>query len=109
MPEIWHTRDRAGSEVVLNSACLNQILHSQAEMAGRLDEVHAAIAQLDFVARAVRNHQQEIYYRRTPFRQAWIGVVANYQPVPQQGIWAGEVITVYRVKQPDPQEEPLSL
>jgi hypothetical protein len=90
----------------LNSACVNHILHGQAEMAGRLDEVHAAIVQRDFVAWAVRYHQRENYYRQTPSRQDWIGVVASYQSVPQQGIRAGEVITVYRFKQPDPQEVP---
>jgi hypothetical protein len=104
LAEIWRARDRAGREVVFTSAGLAHVLHGHAEMAGRLDEVHAAIEQPDFVTRDVRYLHREIYYRRTPSGQGWIRVVVNYQLVPPQGMWAGEIITAYRVEKPKSKE-----
>ncbi len=106
MTEIWRTRDRVGREVVFTTARLDHVLQDHDEMADRLDEVRTTIEQPDLLARDGDYRHRENHYRRASSERNWIKVV-QYRPVPPQGTWAGEVIIAYRVKRPDPQEEPL--
>jgi hypothetical protein len=103
----WRTRDRVGRDIVLTLAGLDHILQEHGDIGDRLDAVRKTIEQPDFVTRDVEYRHRENHYRRTPSKQHWINVVVQYRPVPPQGTWAGEVITAYQVKRPNPREEPL--
>jgi hypothetical protein len=106
--EIWQTLDRLGRNVVFTPESETHILSRHSEMADRLNDIRGAIERPDLVARDAQYRHRENHYLHTSFQPPWMKVVVHYHPVPPQGTWAGEVITAYPVKQPDPHEELLS-
>jgi hypothetical protein len=104
---IWRTTDRLGREVTLTTEGWAHILRKRAMLAGRLDEVRAAVEAPDFVNADAQSPRRVNHYRRTPSGRAWIKVVINYRPMPPQGTWAGEVVTAYRTGKVHAKEAPL--
>jgi hypothetical protein len=106
--EIWTTHDRLKRDVVLLAKGVGHIRERHGSMADRLDEIRIAVEQPDLVTRAIDYERRENHYRRRPSGKAWTKVVVQYRPVPPQGTWRGEVITAFRVGNPDPEEEILT-
>jgi hypothetical protein len=104
MPDVWRTRDRLDRVVVLSSSRLDHIVSRHPELAGRLDEIRAAIQSPGVVTQDDGYPHRENLYASSGAGRAMLKVVVHYRPVPPQGTWAGEVITAHPTRRVDPKE-----
>lgn len=77
-------------------------------MVAYLGDIQVVISRPTVVTKDPKYRRRENHYGRTSSEPGFIKVVVQYRPVPPQGRWDGEVITSYRVRKPDPLEEPLT-
>lgn len=94
---IWRARDRAGREVALTEMGEAHILERHPELVGAEQEIRTAIEAPDTVTRDATIPHRECLYRRSRLGRPLLKVVVQYRPVPPQGTWAGEVVTVLPV------------
>jgi len=104
---IWRVADRVGRPVALTEDGWLHIVERHDDLAGREDDVRAAVERPDLVRRDAVYVRRENHYRRFRPEDPWLKVVVNYRPRPEPTGWAGEVVTAYETTQLPPKEEPL--
>jgi hypothetical protein len=93
---------------MFTEASRDHILQRRRDLATNLSEIREAISRPAVVTRDLKYARRECHYGFTSSPPGMIKVVDQYRPVPPQGRWVGEVVTAYRLREPDPREEVLT-